>query len=446
MVLGSNLVHPSTDVAGQIRLASSTDCSSAFSGFVQLRVGNLCVKGVRARFIGVDSYAIISYYLGLSSINATTMLHNAGQAHLTTVRFNLDHDQGMTIPIFLQNSDHQVWFSAVDRIVADARRNNVHLNPVIGTAGAASYWSARANNTDFWIVGSQANVLYKNSWVGPIVSHYASEPQIAWWDMESEEDIANNYRIPVVVAWATDMASFIRSIDHNHLLGGGWAGYIAYSSTTNSLNFTLFNQRNSFVDVASLHTYCLDAPLVSCRDGSLKPIYETGITDLKTATFEYVRQVTADAKSLGVAMYWGEYGQNLPADPTGQWEQWLMEAGYTYNADATEAWSWDEDPPVTGTCGEFHISQSCTPALIQAMTHWSNLMSAPPSPPNPPSNPCFLCVTWAQPWLMITIVSFLGITIFLVATNFRHRRELARTQVGLVKKPHLEFGKEGASD
>jgi hypothetical protein len=287
-------------------------------------------------------------------------------------------DSSVSASSQLLKTNPQAYFTSVDSLIADAKSNSVMLNPIIGRS--STYWSSLTGD-DYFAIGSKANNLYKTTWVSPIVSHYRNNPQIAWWEIAGEPDCCNynGTRINQIVAWAIDMASYIRGIDSNHLVGGDWSGYVGYSSATNSLDFSALDKRDACCDLVSLHPYDYNR--------AINVTYWTGISasNLTGAIDEYVRQVTNHAHTvLGKPVEFAEYGSNLASDPTGRWNRIFMNATLTYDTDSSEVWAWDGSG--SPTCSTWSVSTSCTPVLLGAMTYWSDRMKSSSLPATPDFN------------------------------------------------------------
>jgi hypothetical protein len=355
--------------------SATPECVNASSGFVQIRASHLCLDASRVRFVGANDFNLLDGYLpgGGLTPSGPSQLAEAGQAHIRL--FKIAMDSSVSSSSQLLKTNPQAYFSSVDSLFADAKSNGVMLNPIIGRS--STYWSSLTGD-DYFTVGSKANILYKTTWVAPIVSHYRNNTQIAWWEIAGEPDCCNynSTRINQIVAWATDMAAYVKSLDSNHRVGGDWSGYVGYSPTTNSLNFTLLDKRNACCDLVSLHPYDYN--------GALNVMYQTGISasNLTGAIDEYVRQITNHAHTvLGKPMEFAEYGSNLVSDPTGTWNQIFMNAMFTYDTDSSEVWAWEGSG--SPLCSTWSVSQSCTPVLMAAMTNWSNRMSSSSQPAGP---------------------------------------------------------------
>ena len=405
LVILSGSLSPSTSIVTLSPTVAGAECANASSGFVQIRSSHLCLDGTRIRFVGANDFNLLNGYLPRSGLTPSgpAQLAEARQAHIRLFKIAMDSSVSSSSQLIRTNP--QAYFSSVDSLIADAKSNGVMLNPIIGRS--SSYWSS-VTGDDYFTVGSKANVLYKTTWVSPIVSHYRNNTQIAWWEIAGEPDCCNYNatRTNQIIAWTINMAAYVKSLDSNHINGADWSGYVGYSSGTNSLDFSALDKRNACCDIVSLHPYDYN--------GALNVMYRTGIStsNLTGAIDEYVRQVTNHAHNvLAKPMEFAEYGSNLTSNPTGRWNQIFMNATLRYDTDSSEAWAWDGSGSIP--CSRWAISTTCTPGLLGAMTYWSDRMSLSSLPARPDfgltENPATITLKpGGSGTVMLTVESFNG--------------------------------------
>ncbi len=376
LILCVTLVIPSMLPAVQ----AQTDCYGTSATFIQLRNGYLCLNGSRTRFVGADIPSLLGagYLPGSSNTpSGPTRLSDAGQHGITLVKVWLDNPCPSTAYQLLQ-SNPAFFFSSLDKMVSDAKNNKILLNPSLVTTHTGSCWSQWKSllGGDF-MTNSTANTALKNTWIKPIVSHYNTSSQIAYWELAGEPDCLNcggsSDSLQQVIAWANDMATYIRSVDPNHLISGDWGGFGQLRWTGSSWDYSAIDQKTQFMDFVSVHSYCNDFPLVSCSDGALGAVYASGQSDgtLSGATSYYVNLYTAHAHLLGKAMEFSEYNQNLTSDPTGAWDRELLNFTTSENSDSSEIWAWES----SGAGSVYDVSPSNS-ILAQAMSYWSTIISA----------------------------------------------------------------------
>jgi len=346
---------------------TASDCSTA-SEFITRQGSDLMLAGRRIRVVGGNSYGILSTYLGMSSVtspspNALVRWQQANATHLKIMRFWLDvapSDYWFNGVMAQYNADagHTPYFAAVDGLIADADANGMRVVPSL--VSSYDQWTAQGGGSNFWTVGSAANVAFK-AWVTAIVTHYKDEPRIAFWELGNEANYFSQIWVSratqaQVIVWAQDLAALVRSIDTNHLIEGGW-------NNMGNMNMADFDALNDFLDIASHHIY--DADLYSLMAGQ-------GVTDPATAVDEYVRRFTERAKlTLGMPVFFGEYGANLLTDPNNPYVNWFLQAVDVHDADAAMVWSWQEGCP---SCDPYYISPSLTPGIVASLLQWADII------------------------------------------------------------------------
>ena len=362
---------------------AQTICTGTNVNFISLRSGYLCLNGSRIRFVGanVPNLMQAGYLPGsTSSPSGATRLSDAGHYGIDIVKVWIDNPCPTAYQLLQSNPT--AFYASVDSMLADAKANNVLLNPSLVTthnSGCWNQWVSVLGGDPF--TNTNADTLLKTRWIQPIVSHYAANSQIAYWEIAAEPDClgcgGSSDSLSSVISWANDMASYIRGIDSNHLLSADWGGFGQLKWTGTAWDYTLIDQKDQFMDFVSVHTYGGNgnlSPPTSTSPGSLGAIYQSGQSDgsLWGATDYYVNLYTAHAHSIGKAMEFSEYGQDVSSagDTKGGWNQMILNATANRNADSSEVWTWE-----TNGWGPWNVNPSQNPILVQAMSYWSTVMS-----------------------------------------------------------------------
>ncbi len=362
---------------------AQTVCDGTSATFIGLRSGYLCLNGSRIRFVGANIPSLLGagYLPGSSNTpSGPTRLRDAGHYNISLVKVWLDNPCPSTAYQLLQ-SDPTAFFASVDSMLSDAKNNKIFLNPALVTTHNTACWNAwtSALGGDF-ITNSQVDSVLKNTWVKPIVSHYSSNGQVAYWELSGEPDClgcgGSSDSLQQVISWVNDMASYIRSIDPNHLISADWGGFGQLPWTGSSWDWSIVDKKTQYMDFVSVHTYgSNNQPPGPSTPGGLSQIYNSGKTDgsLLGATNYYVNLYTTHAHSMGKAMEFSEYGQDISSsgDPAGAWNQMLLNATANKDSDSSEVWAWDS--PGVGSI--WNISPSTNPILVQAMSYWSTIIS-----------------------------------------------------------------------
>ncbi len=327
--------------------------------------------------MGVNSYGILSGFLGIGSVtnsvpDSAQRIRDASESGLMAVRFWLDVAPSdywfrLAYSKFSDSPSHQAYFLALDTFVSNARKNGVYLVPVL--ASAYDQWTRLGANENFWLVGSKANLKFKD-WVQSIISRYANESQIAWWEVGNEPNYfartgLSRADIGVLASWGADIYNFVKRIDSNHLVSGGF-------SNTGNLDPREFFLLNQPFDMASLHIYEKD--LYALEEGR-------GIVDKEQAIRDYIRTYSILSQQLlHKPLAFGEFnGDGLT--PSAWFVEKFLENASEY-ADVALVWSWEEGDP----SHSYYVSPGTTPNTTQVLQQYaSRFLGRPRFPPR------FLC-------------------------------------------------------
>ncbi len=197
--------------------------------FVKRQGSDLLVGKETYKIVGVNSYDLA--YLTEKEIEERFQLLNS--AGVNTVRFWLFGDgfeEGFQPESGIFNEDR---FKKLDFIIAKARKHNIRLIPVFVNnweeyGGKSQYlkWLGKdpVKEDSLFYTDPEAISLFKN-YINKVVSRYnnltnssyANEPSILAWDIMNEPRLENG-NIEIVNKWVGDVASYIKSIDSNHLV------------------------------------------------------------------------------------------------------------------------------------------------------------------------------------------------------------------------------------
>ncbi|KDQ27597.1 glycoside hydrolase family 5 protein [Pleurotus ostreatus PC15] len=216
------------------------------TGFVKTSGTEFTLDGSKFTVVGSNSY-----WVGLSGFSSEEMSHafaDVAAAGGTTVRtwgFNDQTDAGYWGPYY------QLWTNGVptvntgasglenfDKVVAAAKANGIRL-----IVALTNNWSdyggmdvyvqqiTGSTNHDLFYTDAQVIAAYKN-YVQTFVSRYANEPTILAWELANEPrcrgsgpNTSGTCTPATITAWATDISTFIKSIDPNHLVALGDEGF-----------------------------------------------------------------------------------------------------------------------------------------------------------------------------------------------------------------------------
>jgi mannan endo-1,4-beta-mannosidase len=206
--------------------------STAFAeDFVSVQGRSFELGGQPFRFVGANIYdaAASDRYSCRSNSKMSdaqllqTLQYLHDQAGATVLRFwaYQTYTQGAT------------YWSGMDRVLAAARSVGMKVIPVLedgpGDCTTSSTTASKADyRGDTWYSSGykepygNATMSYRE-YVAQVASHYANDPTILGWSMMNEADTSARTpeNVPVLVDFATDMASVIRAVDSQHLITVG---------------------------------------------------------------------------------------------------------------------------------------------------------------------------------------------------------------------------------
>ncbi len=288
--------------------------------------------GTRVRLVGINSFGVLSGYLGVGQVtspSSSRKIEDAVHAKVTVLRFLTDiapSDYWFNQAYRKWNltSDHLSYLQGLESLIANLKSKGIYAIPCL-----VSYpdgWSKLVGGTNFWTVGSRANLKWKE-WVKSIVVYFRNEPQILAWELASE---ANYFASPAggchggcastdqLITWARDAHSFIKGLDINHLVEGGW-------NNTGDLDQTKFRNLNGFLEITTIHIY----------KGHF------GI-DTQSEVDSVISQYISTSKNMGKPFYLGEFGADLKTNPTDHFLDWMYGAVHKFEGDVATMWSWEE--------------------------------------------------------------------------------------------------------
>lgn len=144
-------------------------------------------------------------------------------------------------------------FQGLDYVIFEARRHQVRLilslvNNLNAYGGKAQYvrWAQEAginvsSSTDSFFSHPTIKDYYK-AYIKAVVTRknslsgvkYSEEPAIFGWELMNEPRCASSSSAPILQAWITEMAAFIKSLDQKHLVTVGLEGFYGLKTTERS--------------------------------------------------------------------------------------------------------------------------------------------------------------------------------------------------------------------
>jgi hypothetical protein len=209
--------------------------SAAFADdFVTVHARSFELGGAPFRFVGVNIYDAAAS--SLYSCRSNTEMSDAQL--LATLRY-LHDEAGATVLRFWAYQTYTqgaTYWDGVDQVLAAARTVGMKVIPVLedgpGDCTNSPTPTPKADYEDDTWYSSGYKVPYGNAtlsyrdYVAKITAHYADNPTILGWSMMNEADTSARTadNSPVLVDFATDIASVIRANDSQHLITVGTQG------------------------------------------------------------------------------------------------------------------------------------------------------------------------------------------------------------------------------
>jgi endo-1,4-beta-mannosidase len=247
-------------------------------------------------------------------------------------------------------------FSRLDLIMEEGNRNGVRVILTL-----ENQWpdctEGGYKDADWYRSGYDrpygAYPLSYREYVARIVRRYRDEPAILMWQLmnEAESRTSMGFEDPsALLAFTTDMAELVRSIDRNHLLSLGTIGIGRDGS--GGANYVFLHQVPG-IDLAEGHDYHADRLSMSGE----------------------VRLSMLVARAIGIPFFIGEVGMDVP--PLTREERALLirdklENAWNEGVDGILVWSYragdgggkdfDQDDPLVSTLRDFSRSHRVRPA------------------------------------------------------------------------------------
>lgn len=165
-------------------------------------------------------------------------------------------------------------FKKMDYVIYRANQLNIRLIiPLVNNwddfGGMNKYveWSSSANTHDDFYTDALCKAIYKD-YVRQFISRintytgiaYKDDPTILAWELANEPRCESDRTGNTIFSWVEEMASFIKSIDQNHLVGTGEEGWYVNKGGDWKYNGTkgvdyIRNSNSSYIDYCSFHLY-----------------------------------------------------------------------------------------------------------------------------------------------------------------------------------------------
>eukprot|EP00249_Psilotum_nudum_P002783 c15924_g1_i2 orf=434-1318(+) len=237
-----------------------------YNGFVRTRGTQFVVDNHPLYVNGFNAYFLASLSIDSGSRSITSeLLQRAAAAGLTVGRTWAFNDGGYQALQISPGVYDERAFQALDFVLSEARRNGLRLilslsNNYPSMGGKAQYvqWARNAGQSlssdDSFFYDSTVRGYFKD-YLKTVLTRtniitgqaYKDDPTIFAWELMNEPRCVEDPSGKTLQAWIEEMASYVKSIDSNHLVEAGLEGFYGWSSTGRPES----NPRGSFSQLGS---------------------------------------------------------------------------------------------------------------------------------------------------------------------------------------------------
>ncbi|KAE9586752.1 hypothetical protein Lal_00004602 [Lupinus albus] len=252
----------------------------ADEGFVKAKGVQLMLNGSPYYANGFNAYWLMYIASDTSQRNKVTSTFQEAANHGLNIARTWAFSDGGYKP--LQNSPgsyNEEMFRGLDFAIAEARKYGIKLvlslvNNYESLGGKKQYveWARNQgqysiNSEDDFFTNPVVKGYYKNHIKSVLTRQnsltgvaYKDEPTIMAWELMNEIRCPSDQSGNTVQAWITEMASYLKSIDGNHLLEAGLEGFYGQSKQDSNPNFRvgtdfIANNQIPGIDFATIHSY-----------------------------------------------------------------------------------------------------------------------------------------------------------------------------------------------
>ncbi|GAA3796807.1 hypothetical protein GCM10022226_15240 [Sphaerisporangium flaviroseum] len=386
--------------AGAVALVLPS-ANAAISGFVQRCGVHFCVSGKTYYFAGANTYDVFTYGGSYGDTETQYMDKARIDAHMA----ELQADKVSVLRLWMFS--HESWhgfetakgvyndqqFALFDYVIESAKAHDIRLIPVF-----ENYWEAYGG-IDTRLAWEGLNgghpgravffdkarcpgcfTQYKN-YVNHALNRtnhysglkYKDEPGIFAWELMNEpryQDVSadENRSGATLRKWVDEMASYVKSIDANHMVGAGLEGHESrYGFGGDEGNPFVYIHQSPFIDFTSAHPY----PNASWANLTLD----------QTRTL-IGRWISDSHDVVGKPFFMGEFNTEGNADRVTWWTS-LFADFEARGGDGSAFWWY----PDKNAGGDPHSVKSGDPALAVFRAHSTRMAAksgtGPTSSPSP---------------------------------------------------------------
>jgi mannan endo-1,4-beta-mannosidase len=315
-------------------LGGSMLAEAANSGFVRISGGQFALNGQSFRFASTNAYFLVDAASDGSARHTDDMLQAAQALGFTVLRSWAFLD-GTSAGAGLQPSAgvyDESAFRALDYVLHRADQANVRLLLALVNywgdyGGVPQYlqWCAPGQGVNAFYTNGSCRQLYKN-YVSYVLNRvntyngrrYRDDPTIFGWELMNEPR-STDPSGQVVTQWMAEMASFVKSIDPNHLVGTGEEGFDTTTSGYSGLS--AYNNQGWLFNGGVGISFSANTALPQIDFASIH-VYPDGWNLPAEAGSTWIRDHARKARQLGKPLVVGEFGYHQ--SPWGVLGPWLQ--------------------------------------------------------------------------------------------------------------------------
>ncbi|XP_027353756.1 mannan endo-1,4-beta-mannosidase 7-like [Abrus precatorius] len=251
----------------------------ADGGFVRTRGVQLMLNGSPYYANGFNAYWLMYVASDPSQRTKVSSAFQEATKHGLNIARTWAFSDGGYKPLqYAPGSYNEQMFQGLDFAIAEARRYGIKLvlslvNNYENLGGKKQYveWARSQgqsiNSEDDFFTNPVVKGYYKNHIKAVLTRRnsltgvtYKDDPTIMAWELMNEIRCPSDQSGRTVQAWITEMASYLKSIDGNHLLEAGLEGFYGQSKSESNPSFhvgTDFIANNQIpgIDFATVHSY-----------------------------------------------------------------------------------------------------------------------------------------------------------------------------------------------
>ncbi len=287
-------------------------------------------------------------------------------------------------------NDGPTGLEHLDEVIASAGEHGIKLilplvNNWTSFGGIDQYvqWAGGLWHDDF-MTNETIKGWYK-AWVDHLLNRvntitgvvYKDDPTIMAWELANEMRCSESgpylssaaCNPSTILAWVDEMSTYVKSIDHNHLVSFGSEGFLC---TNYGKSDTLTNCTESADPVAVTALPNIDMHGIHLYPDHWNPTEPTD--DWAAWGVWWIDQQAAIAEDAGKPFYIGEYGWRGKSTRLPVFNQWLT-AAYADGADGTNFWMMQPTNPGFTPPDNDGFVVYCPSAVCTLVSNWNKVVS-----------------------------------------------------------------------